>query len=128
MTCPARSRMTQPTAGLGEATPMPRRASSSARCIQWASWADMVIPHSLKSTRRNDASPGLLTCSLTGLTSVCRIDTLYNVIRSFRHSGLEGFYRKGSKAGIQPSHVTKLRRQLTLLDAAVSPQDMDVPG
>src|SRR5579863_74869 len=33
-TWPARSRMTQPTAGLGELTPMPRRASSSARCIQ----------------------------------------------------------------------------------------------
>ena len=33
-TWPARSRMTQPTAGLGEVTPMPRRASSRARCIQ----------------------------------------------------------------------------------------------
>jgi hypothetical protein len=31
---PAQSRITQPTAGLGEVTPMPRRASSSARCIQ----------------------------------------------------------------------------------------------
>ena len=33
-TWPARSRMTQPTAGLGEVTPMPRRARSRARCIQ----------------------------------------------------------------------------------------------
>lgn len=51
-----------------------------------------------------------------------------HMIRSFRHAGLEESYRKGSKAGIQPSHATKLRRQLTLLDVSVSPQDMDVPG
>jgi toxin HigB-1 len=50
------------------------------------------------------------------------------MIRSFRHSGLEDFYRRGSKAGIQPSHATKLRRQLTLLDASETAQDMDVPG
>jgi len=50
------------------------------------------------------------------------------VIKSFRHAGLERFYRKDSKAGIQPEHARKLRRQLTLLEASVSPQDMDVPG
>jgi toxin HigB-1 len=50
------------------------------------------------------------------------------MIRSFRHPGLEDFYRRGSKAGIQPSHATKLRRQLTLLDASETAQDMDVPG
>ena len=50
------------------------------------------------------------------------------MIKSFRHSGLEEFYRKGSKAGIQPEHAAKLRRQLTLLDVSESPQDVDVPG
>jgi proteic killer suppression protein len=50
------------------------------------------------------------------------------MIRSFRHAGLEKFYRTDSKAGIQPAHAVKLRRQLTLLDASASPQDMDVPG
>jgi proteic killer suppression protein len=50
------------------------------------------------------------------------------MIKSFRHAGLEKFYRSGSKAGIQPAHATKLRRQLTLLDASASPQDMNVPG
>jgi len=50
------------------------------------------------------------------------------MIKSFRHAGLEDFYRSDSKAGIQPAHATKLRRQLTLLDASASPQDMNVQG
>lgn len=50
------------------------------------------------------------------------------MIRSFRHKGLEAFFRTGSKAGIQPAHAAKLRRQLAKLDTAASPQDMDVPG
>lgn len=51
-----------------------------------------------------------------------------HMIRSFRHAGLEKFYRTGSNVGIQPAHAVKLRRQLTLLDAGDSPRDMDVPG
>ena len=50
------------------------------------------------------------------------------MVKSFRHSGLESFYRTGSKAGIQPAHAGKLRRQLTLLDASTSPEGMNVPG
>jgi proteic killer suppression protein len=50
------------------------------------------------------------------------------MIRSFRHSGLERFYSTDSKAGIQPAHAVKLRRQLSLLDASASPDHMDVPG
>ncbi|MGO8758309.1 MAG: type II toxin-antitoxin system RelE/ParE family toxin [Terracidiphilus sp.] len=50
------------------------------------------------------------------------------MIRSFRHAGLEKFYRTDSKAGIQPAHAAKLRRQLTLLEASTSPQEMNVPG
>ena len=57
---------------------------------------------------------------------LCRYDI--QVIQSFRHAGLEIFYRTDSKAGIQPAHAAKLRRQLTLLDASTSPKDMDVPG
>jgi proteic killer suppression protein len=37
------------------------------------------------------------------------------VIKTFRHAGLERFYRTGSKAGIQPKHDKKLRTQLTAL-------------
>jgi proteic killer suppression protein len=34
------------------------------------------------------------------------------MIESFRHSGIERFYRTGSKAGIQPKHARRLRLQL----------------
>lgn len=50
------------------------------------------------------------------------------MIKSFRLAGLESFYRTDSKAGIQPAHAKKLKRQLTLLDASTSPEDMNVPG
>lgn len=48
------------------------------------------------------------------------------MIKSFRHKGLEQFFRTGSKAGIQPAHASKLRRQLAVLDNARSPHDL--PG
>jgi proteic killer suppression protein len=50
------------------------------------------------------------------------------MIRSFRHSGLERFFLTGSKAGIQPAHESKLRRQLTLLSTAKDANRMNVPG
>jgi proteic killer suppression protein len=50
------------------------------------------------------------------------------MIRSFRHRGLQKFAETGSKAGIQPAHANKLRIQLTALDAAVGPTDMNAPG
>jgi len=50
------------------------------------------------------------------------------VIKSFRHKGIERFFRSGSKAGIQAKHAAKLRRQLARLDAAMLPEDMDIPG
>ncbi|HVO62333.1 MAG TPA: type II toxin-antitoxin system RelE/ParE family toxin [Terriglobales bacterium] len=50
------------------------------------------------------------------------------MIKSFRHRGIEKFYRTGSKAGIQPKHAEKLRLQLFALDNAKSPADMNAPG
>lgn len=50
------------------------------------------------------------------------------MIKSFRHKGIQGFFETGSKAGIQPSHAARLRVQLTRLDDAISPQDMNAPG
>ena len=43
------------------------------------------------------------------------------VIRSFRHAGLEEFFKTGSKAGIQPAHANKLEIQLLALNRAASP-------
>ncbi len=50
------------------------------------------------------------------------------MIKTFRHKGLERFFYTGSKAGIQPTHATRLRLQLARLDAASTPQDMNLPG
>jgi proteic killer suppression protein len=50
------------------------------------------------------------------------------MIRSFRHKGLEVFFRTGSTRGIQPKHAVRLRLQLAVLDSAKSSQDLMVPG
>ena len=49
-------------------------------------------------------------------------------IKSFVHKGLEAFFLKGSKAGIQPHHADKLSRQLAQLDRATNASDMNIPG
>ena len=45
-----------------------------------------------------------------------------------RHKGLQAFFERGSKAGIQAAHTPKLARQLARLDQALQPQDMNLPG
>ena len=50
------------------------------------------------------------------------------MIKSFRHKGLEAFYRIGSKAGINPQHFTRLNAQLSALDVAKISDDMNFPG
>jgi proteic killer suppression protein len=64
------------------------------------------------------------------LTVDKRNATLYilNMIKTFRHKGLQGFFETGSRTGIQPHHAPRLKRQLTRLDLAKAPEDMNVPG
>ena len=50
------------------------------------------------------------------------------MIRSFRHKGLEAFFRTGGKAGIRPDHAEKLTRLLFALDSAKFARDMGAPG
>jgi toxin HigB-1 len=50
------------------------------------------------------------------------------MIKSFRHKGLEAFFRTGSKAGIQTAHAKRLRFQLAALDGAIGPASMNLPG
>ena len=50
------------------------------------------------------------------------------MIRSFRHKGLERFFLKGSKSGIQAKHAARLRLILGRLNASTSARDMDLPG
>ena len=50
------------------------------------------------------------------------------MIRNFKHKGLQRFFLKGSKAGIQRNHAERLRLILANLNAATGPQDMGLPG
>lgn len=50
------------------------------------------------------------------------------MIKSFRHKGLEVFYKTGSLAGIQPIHAKRLKEQLTALSVANGPEDLARPS
>jgi proteic killer suppression protein len=50
------------------------------------------------------------------------------MIKSFRHKGLERFFRTGCVSGIQPAHAAKLQRQLGVLNRAKIPADMNQFG
>jgi len=64
-----------------------------------------------------------MLCAYSG-----RIEGPAELIKSFRHKGLERFYSTDSKAGIQPAHAERLRDQLTVLTFAAVPKDMDRQG
>ena len=50
------------------------------------------------------------------------------MIKSFRHRGIEKFFKTGSKAGIQPKHTQKLQLLLSVLNVATNAEQMNVPG
>jgi proteic killer suppression protein len=50
------------------------------------------------------------------------------VISSFKHRGLERFFNKGVKSGIQAKHAERLRLILGRLNVSLSPRDMALPG
>lgn len=50
------------------------------------------------------------------------------MIVSFNHRGLEQFFESGSTRGIQANHAKRIRMILARLNAATSPQDMNLPG
>lgn len=50
------------------------------------------------------------------------------MIKSFRHKGLERFFRKNDPRGIQAQHVSRVGRILSLLDEASSPEQLSIPG
>ena len=54
----------------------------------------------------------------------------YNIglISSFNHKGLEGFFIRGSYKAIPAQYAARIERILDRLDAAVVPEDMDLPG
>ena len=50
------------------------------------------------------------------------------MILSFRHKGLEAYFKTGRMAGIQPIHAKRLRELLTALSVASTPQDLSRPS
>jgi proteic killer suppression protein len=50
------------------------------------------------------------------------------VIRNFRHKGLERYFAKSDRSGIDARQADRIRRILDRLDAAAAPADMDLPG
>lgn len=50
------------------------------------------------------------------------------MIKSFRHKGLKDFFETGSLAGIQAKHATRIEVQLTTLNLADRPDEMNVAG
>jgi proteic killer suppression protein len=50
------------------------------------------------------------------------------MIVSFRHRGLKRFFEKSDGRGLNPQHVRKIERILTILDDAIEPEDMNQPG
>ncbi|WP_419804842.1 type II toxin-antitoxin system RelE/ParE family toxin [Terriglobus sp.] len=50
------------------------------------------------------------------------------MIKSFRHAGLEKFFLTGSKAGIVPDHARRLTIQLSALNVASRPEEINQPG
>ena len=50
------------------------------------------------------------------------------MILSFKHKGLEKFFTKGIKSGIQAKHAERLRLILGRLNVSINPRDMALPG
>lgn len=50
------------------------------------------------------------------------------MIRSFAHKGLERFFAKSERRGIDAKHAERVRRLLDRLDAVAKADDMNIPG
>lgn len=51
-----------------------------------------------------------------------------DMIKSFKHKGLEDFFYSGKKKGIKPEHANRLGKILDRLNAASEIRDMNYPG
>jgi proteic killer suppression protein len=50
------------------------------------------------------------------------------MIRSFRHKGIERFFKKDDARGINAKHGPRIRRILDLIEQAASVEQLDIPG
>ncbi len=49
------------------------------------------------------------------------------MIKKFRHRGLKRLHERGDRSGIRPDLLETVERILTVLDAATTPQALDIP-
>lgn len=54
--------------------------------------------------------------------------TIIFMIKSWKHKGIKKFYLSGDKSGVMADHARKLKVILQLLDAADSPEKLNLPG
>ena len=50
------------------------------------------------------------------------------MIRGFRHKGLERFFAKSDRSGVDAKQAARILRLLDRLEASTKPEDMDLPG
>lgn len=50
------------------------------------------------------------------------------MIRTFRHRSLKRLYERDDRRGLNAEHIPRIRAVLALLDDAVRPSDLDMPG
>ena len=50
------------------------------------------------------------------------------MIRSFKHRGLKRLYERDDRSGIRPIWWKRLRKFLTVLERAATPQALNLPG
>jgi len=50
------------------------------------------------------------------------------MIKSFRHKGIERFFKKDDARGINVKHGPRIRRILDLIEQAASVQQLNIPG
>ncbi len=50
------------------------------------------------------------------------------MIRGFRHRGLERYFSKSDRSGINNKQAARILRLLDRLDASAKPEDMNLPG
>lgn len=50
------------------------------------------------------------------------------MIKSFKHKGLQRFHERDDHSGLRPDLANVIQDILTVLDEAVSPQELNLPG
>jgi len=50
------------------------------------------------------------------------------MIESFKHKGLERYFTQSDQRGIPAQFAARIKRLLDQLDAAIQPEDMNLPG